>query len=104
MITWQRKGLDPVIEGERLLKVKETHIVADGGAVVVGVADDLDQVPGLLLLLEVVELDAASHHVHGEGQLPSAAVSSCQHPVSVNHSPATEMGRSQTTANILSHF
>ena len=104
ILTWQRQGLDPVVEGEGLLKVQETHIVADGVAVVVGVADDLDQVPGLLLLLEVVELDAAGHHVHGEGQLAGAAVASCQHPVSVNHSPATEMGRSQTTANMQSHL
>ena len=79
--------------------MEETHVVADGGAVVVGVPDDLDQVPGLLLLLEVVELDAAGHHVHGEGQLTGAAVASGQHPVRVNHSPATEVGRAQTAGN-----
>ena len=74
--------------------MEEAHVVTNGVAVIVGVADDLDQVPCLLLLLKVVELDPPCHHVHGEGKLSSAAVASSQHPVRVNHSATTEMGRS----------
>ena len=84
--------------------MEQTNVVADGVAVVVGVLDDLDQVPGLLLLLEGVELDAPGHHVHGERQLTGAAVASGQHPVRVNHRPATKVGRSQATDHTMENL
>ena len=51
------------------LEVQQADVVADGVGVVVGVTDDLLHVPGLLLLLEGVQLDAARHHVHRQRQL-----------------------------------
>ena len=97
IFTGQRQGLHPVVEGEGLLEVEEAHVVTDGVAVIVGVSNNLDQVPGLLLLLEVVELDAPGHHVHGEGELAGAAVARGEHPVSVDHGAATKVGRTQST-------
>ena len=42
---WERDGLDPVIEDQGLLKMEEADVVADGVGVIVGMANDLLQVP-----------------------------------------------------------
>ena len=59
-------------------------------------ADDPLQVPGLLLVLPVDELDAPGHDVQGGGDHVNAATGGRHHPVLVNHRAATEVGDAET--------
>ena len=66
---WERDGLDPVIEDQGLLKMEEADVVADGVGVIVGMANDLLQVPGLLFLLKGIQLNSSGNNMHGQGKL-----------------------------------
>ena len=66
---WQANRLYPVIEAQRLLKVEKTDIIGDGVRVVIGVANDLLQVSGLFFILKVVQFNASSNNMHGQGNL-----------------------------------
>ena len=78
------------------LELEQADVIDLGVALKLRVADDPLQVPGLLLVLPVDELDAPGHDVQGGGDHVDAAAGGRHHPVLVNHRAATEVGDAET--------
>merc|ERR1719356_1552913 len=87
----QSHRLDPVRPLQRLGEVQQADVVGDGGGVVVGVLDDLGDVPVLLLVLEVILLYTPGYDVHEQRSLSSAAVGGSEDPVLVYHGASAEV-------------
>ena len=112
LASWgQSQRRHPLIEHQRLLgmsaqsshaqvtthlELEQADVIDLGVALKLGVADDPLQVPGLLLVLPVDELDAPGHDVQGGGDHVDAAAGGRHHPVLVNHRAATEVGDAET--------
>merc|ERR1719348_591036 len=58
-------------------------------------SDDGLDIPVLLLILEVVELDSSGNNVHASGALSSTAMSSSEDPALVNDGAPAEVGGAQ---------